>query len=260
MKSSVSTLDPQFLSVQLRLRFRHFVFEFLFSSNSLISYLFDGIASTRDTFHSRQDVSNTMTIVPGLFKHDYKEAQQSLVYAACPEASQLQLSTFLFCGTSSSVSSRSNRQTISNAFAVLQAMDGTRNSFPKWERERAKKRSAIVSSSRIDFLKALAKRGRACSNWTASRKADGVVAHQVRTKANSYNRRWYSVVRACCCTLKSMALGLEGCLIRCTYGSDKTQHRNRINLEVTKTLIQALGRSINFQHSLYEFFRSAVQR
>ena len=116
----------------------------------------------------------------------------------------------------------------------------------------------------MDFLKALTKRGRACSNSIASCKAGGVNIHQVRTKttigANSKKGRRYSVVRACCCTLKSMVLGLEGCLIRSTYGSKKSQHRDRINLEVTQSLSQAFGGCIDFQHAQDDFFQCAVQR
>ena len=81
-------------------------------------------------------------------------------------------------------------------------------------------RSAIVSTSRIDLLKASAKSGRACGRSIASRKADGIDTHQVRTKtsyrANPKKRRWNSVVRECSCTLKGMVLGLEGCLVWCT--------------------------------------------
>ena len=122
----------------------------------------------------------------------------------------------------------------------------------------SEKRSAIVPTSRIDFLKSLAKRGRACSNSIASRKADGMNAHQIRTKAtngaNSKKCGRYSVIRACCSTLKSMVLSLEGCLIWCTYRSNKTQHRNRVNLDVTQSLNQAVGGIIDFQHALYDFF------
>ena len=109
----------------------------------------------------------------------------------------------------------------------------------------------------LDFLKALVKRGRACSNSISSRKADGVNTHQVRTKttyrASTKKVRRKGVVRCCSCAIKSMVLGLEGCLVGCTYGSNKTQHRNRINLEVTQSLNQALGRCIDFQHSLDDF-------
>ena len=115
------------------------------------------------------------------------------------------------------------------------------------------KRSAIVSTSRTDLFKTSAKRGRACCNPIASRKADGVNAHQIRAKATygaKHNKcRWKSVVQACCSTLKSMVLGFEGCLISCTNRSNKTQHRSRVNLEVT----HSLNRGIDFQHTLYDF-------
>ena len=62
-----------------------------------------------------------------------------------------------------------------------------------------------------------------------------------------------SVVRACGCTLKGMVFGLVGCLVGCAYGSNNTQHRDRINLEVTQSLNQALGRCIDFQHALDDF-------
>ena len=42
--------------------------------------------------------------------------------------------------------------------------------------------SAVMPSSRLDFLKALVKRGPTGSTSIASRKADRVNAHQVRTK------------------------------------------------------------------------------
>ena len=94
-----------------------------------------------------------------------------------------------------------------------------------------------MPSSRLDFLEALSKRGRTCSNSIASRKADGVDAHQVRTKAthraNSMKVRRYSVVRTCSCTLKGMVLSLEGRIVRCAYGANEIQHRYRIDLELT---------------------------
>ena len=121
-----------------------------------------------------------------------------------------------------------------------------------------------MSTSRLDFPKALGKRCRACCKTIASRKADGVNTHQVRTKttygANSKKLRRYSVVRACGCTLKGTVLGLEGCLVGCAYGSNTTQHRDRINFEVTQSFNQALGRCIDFQHALDKFFLGADQR
>ena len=70
-----------------------------------------------------------------------------------------------------------------------------------------------MPSSCLDFLEALSKRGRTCSNLKASRKANGVDANHVRTKAthraNSKKGGRYSVVRSCSCTLKGMVLSLE---------------------------------------------------
>ena len=81
-------------------------------------------------------------------------------------------------------------------------------------------------------------------------------AHQIRTKATngakSKKRRWNSVIRVCSCTLKSMVLSLEGCLIWCTNRSNKSQHRHRVNLEVTQSLNQAFGRRIGFHHALHK--------
>ena len=65
-------------------------------------------------------------------------------------------------------------------------------------------------------------------------------------------RRLDGIVRAGGCTLKGMVFGLEGCLVGCA--SNKAQHRDRINLEVAQSLNQALGRCIDFQHALDEFF------
>ena len=84
-------------------------------------------------------------------------------------------------------------------------------------------------------------------------------AHEIRTKttygANSKKGRWNSIVRSCCGALKGMVLGLEGCLIWCTCRPNKTQYRNRIDLELAESLDQTYGRSIDFQHALEEFFR-----
>ena len=76
-------------------------------------------------------------------------------------------------------------------------MDGTRNSFSHMVK-RAKK-SAIVSSNHTDLFKALAKSGRACSNSMASRKANGVDTHQIRTKTTS--RANTNKGRRKCCTV-----------------------------------------------------------
>ena len=91
-----------------------------------------------------------------------------------------------------------------------------------------------MPSSRLDFLKALPKCGRTCSNSIASRKADGVDAHWVRTKAthgaNSKKVRRKSVVRTCSCALKGMGLSLEGRFVRCAYGANETQYGCCIDL------------------------------
>ena len=57
-----------------------------------------------------------------------------------------------------------------------------------------------------------------------------------------------------------MVFGLEGCLVGRAYGSNRTQHRDRVNLEFTQSLNQALGRCIDFQHALDDFFLGADQR
>ena len=58
-----------------------------------------------------------------------------------------------------------------------------------------------MPTSRLDFLKALVERGRACCNSIASRKADGMDAHQIRTEAtDGANLKWFrgdSVVWSC---------------------------------------------------------------
>ena len=45
----------------------------------------------------------------------------------------------------------------------------------------SKERSAIVPTCHTDFRKALGKRGRACSNTTASRQTNGMDAYQIKT-------------------------------------------------------------------------------
>ena len=57
-----------------------------------------------------------------------------------------------------------------------------------------------------------------------------------------------------------MVLILDGSFVGSTHGANETQHSYRINLEVTQSLNQALGKSIDFQQALDEFFRGAVQR
>ena len=113
----------------------------------------------------------------------------------------------------------------SKAFAVLQAMEGAMISFSQGESEI---RSSVVPSSRLDFLKALVKRGPTCGNSMASRKAHGVDAHLVRTKAthgaNSKNVRKFCVVRTCCETLNGMGLSLEGRFVKCANRTNEAQH------------------------------------
>ena len=57
-----------------------------------------------------------------------------------------------------------------------------------------------------------------------------------------------------------MGLSLESSFVRCAYGANETQHRNRIDLELAQPLDQVFGRCIDFQHALDDFFRGADQR
>ena len=57
-----------------------------------------------------------------------------------------------------------------------------------------------------------------------------------------------------------MVLGFEGGIVGSTYGANETQHRSRVDLEITQSLNQTFGRSIDFHHALNELFRAAVQR
>ena len=104
-----------------------------------------------------------------------------------------------------------------------------------------------MPTSRLDFLKALAKRGQACCISVASRKADGMDANQIGAKsayrANSKKVKRYSVERPCSCTLEGIVLGLDDGYVGSTYEANKTQHGNRIDLEITqptRLLVQAL--------------------
>ena len=74
-------------------------------------------------------------------------------------------------------------QTTNNIKFIRGAMDhrGNKKFFHPDGRESAK-RCAIAPTSRLDFLKALVKRGRACCNSVASRKADGMNTHQSGTR------------------------------------------------------------------------------
>ena len=60
-------------------------------------------------------------------------------------------------------------------------MEGARNSIS--QTGVIENKSAVMPSSRLDFLKALAKSGRACCNQIAGRHADGMDAYQIWTKS-----------------------------------------------------------------------------
>ena len=106
----------------------------------------------------------------------------------------------------------------------------------------------IVPACRTDFFKAC--------NSIVSRQIDGMDAHQIRTKStDGANLQWCrgdGVVRSCNRALKCMVLGFEGGFIWCTHRPNKTQHRNRVDLEITQSLNQTFGRSINFHHALHK--------
>ena len=50
-----------------------------------------------------------------------------------------------------------------------------------------------------------------------------------------------------------MGLSLEGRFVRCAYGANETQHRNRKDLELAQSLNKAFGKGIDFQYALDEF-------
>ena len=83
-------------------------------------------------------------------------------------------------------------------------------------------------------------------------------AYQIRTKStDGANREMFrgdSVVRSCCGTLKGMILGFESGFVGSTYGANETQHGNRVDLDITQSLNQSFGRSIDLHHALYDFF------
>ena len=56
-----------------------------------------------------------------------------------------------------------------------------------------------------------------------------------------------------------MILGFEGGFVGSTYRANETQHRSRVDLEITQPLNQAFGRSIDFHHALDEFFPSVLK-
>ena len=150
--------------------------------------------STRDKSHVDQDVSNTMTTDRSQdSRHTTRKRPSKVLFM---EFVQKQAScNFLLFALCDFVKSVITIQPINNIKSI--------RSTPDWRK--SENRSALVSTSRIDFLKASAKRGRACRNSIASRKADGVNTHQVRTKttyrANSKKVIRFCVVRACCGTL-----------------------------------------------------------
>ena len=89
-------------------------------------------------------------------------------------------------------------------------------------------------------------------------------AYQIRTKssdgANLEEFRGDSVVRSCSGALNGMVLSLDGSFVGSTHGANEAQHGNRVDLEITQSLNQTFGRSINFHHVLHKFFQGAVQR
>ena len=122
---------------------------------------------------------------------------------------------------------------------------------------KSKERSAIVPTRRIDFFKALSKRGRACCNSVANCQTNGMDASQIRTLstdgANRKKFRGDGVVWSCCGTLKGMgSRALRVASSGCTYRPNKTQHRNRVDLDITQSLNQTFG-SFDFHHALHNF-------
>ena len=101
-------------------------------------------------------------------------------------------------------------------------------------------------------------------NPIAGRQADAMDAGQIRTKstdgANLKKFRGDSVVRSCSGALKGMVLSLDGSFVGSTHGANETQHGNRVDPEITQSLNQTFGRSIDFHHALYKIFLGAVQR
>ena len=145
------------------------------------------------------------------------------------------------------MSLRSNQQTISNASAVLKAMEGNRKSRSQ-AGERAKRAVQLCPRASLILSRLLR---RVDANQIRAKSTDGAFLKQ---------RGGDSVVRSCCGTLKGMVLGFEGGIVGSTYGANETQHRNRVDLEITQSLNQTFGRSVDFQHALDEFVRDAVQR
>ena len=93
---------------------------------------------------------------------------------------------------------------------------------------------------------------------SSEREAEGMDAHQIRTKStDGANRNKFggdSVVRSCCGARKGMILGFECGFVRSTYRANEIQHRNCVDLDITQSLNQTFGRSIDFHHALHAFF------
>ena len=139
------------------------------------------------------------------------------------------------------MSSRSNRQTIPNAFALLEAIN-KKHMFPSWRESR--ERIAIVPTCRTDFFDTSAKCGRVCCcKPTAGDQSDGLGANQIRTKssdgANLEKFSGDNVVRSRSGTQKGIVLSLMEA-VGSTHGANETQHRNRLDLDIAQSLNQAL--------------------
>ena len=67
-------------------------------------------------------------------------------------------------------------------------------------------------------------------------------------------------MRSCSGTLNGTVLSIKGRFVGSTYGTNETQHGNRVDLEITQSINQAFGRSIHLQCALHKLFLGAVQR
>ena len=154
------------------------------------------------------------------------------------------INLLLFCGTSSSVSLRSNRQIISNALTVFKAMEARRNSCSQ-AGDRAKRTVPLGPRAVLTFSRPWVSK----SEHAATRKRAAKLMEWMPTKtrpcpqtgANSKKLRDDSDVRSCSGTLKGMALGFEGGFIWGTHTPNKTQHRNRVDLDITQPLNKTLS-------------------
>ena len=50
-----------------------------------------------------------------------------------------------------------------------------------------------------------------------------------------------------------MVLGFEGGFVGNTYGANETQHENRVDFVITRSLSQTFGRSTDFHRALNDF-------